>query len=179
MPVTSAVFEAVSLLAGTLAADLAPREWRRRTLETAVAVIAAEGGSILVHEPEQRRLRFDEVVGELEARLKGTTMEDGRGVAGHVAHTGQPCLHNDAPSAQVHFPMIDALFNFRTRNLATVPLRGPQGQAIGVFQLVNKREGDFTPDDLLALEALAAIAAASVEASDLSGVDSEAPSPEG
>jgi hypothetical protein len=59
--------DAVHLIARTLSSNLDSDEAMRRTLEVAVEVTAAEGGSILCHDREQACLRFRHVVGDSSA----------------------------------------------------------------------------------------------------------------
>jgi hypothetical protein len=58
MPQAIAPLDAVHPTARTLASNLDPDEAMRRTLEVAVEATAAEGGSILRHDPEQACLRY-------------------------------------------------------------------------------------------------------------------------
>jgi len=57
---------------------------------------------------------------------------------------------------------VDPQTGFRTKNLLCVPLRSPGGPVIGVFQVLNKRAGVFTPTDQEILEILSSQAARSI-----------------
>lgn len=57
---------------------------------------------------------------------------------------------------------VDPRTGFKTKNLLCVPLRSPGGPVIGVFQVLNKRAGVFTPTDEEILEILASQAARSI-----------------
>ena len=57
---------------------------------------------------------------------------------------------------------VDPRTGFTTKNLLCVPLRSPGGPVIGVFQVLNKRAGVFTPTDEEILEILASQAARSI-----------------
>jgi len=57
---------------------------------------------------------------------------------------------------------VDPRTGFKTKNLLCIPLRSPRGPVIGVFQVLNKRAGVFTPTDEEILEILASQAARSI-----------------
>jgi Nif-specific regulatory protein len=58
---------------------------------------------------------------------------------------------------------VDAQLSYQTRTLAAVPLRTTSGELLGVFEVINKKVGEFTADDESALVELAAHAAVSLE----------------
>src|SRR3989442_1639707 len=63
-------------------------------------------------------------------------------VAGHVALTGKILNLEDAyappPGAPYHInPAFDEQTGYRTRSTLVVPMRTPQGETIGVLQLIN------------------------------------------
>jgi signal transduction histidine kinase len=167
MPQAITPLDAVHLIARTLSSNLDPDEAMRRTLEVAVEVTAAEGGSILRHDPEQACLRFRHVVGEKAPQLVGYCMPDTEGVVGRVFHTNEASIDNDAASAPNRSRRVDEEMHFVTRDLATVPLCYPGGQVIGVIQVVNKRDGKFSEQDLEVLGVVASIAAMSIQNADL------------
>lgn len=107
-----------------------------------------ERGTLFLH---------DATTGELYSRVaEGQLMREIRilkdyGIAGAVFTSGEPLLTND-PYADPRFDKsVDQRTGFITRSIACVPLRSASGEAIGVMQSLNKREGDFTADDLLLL----------------------------
>jgi Nif-specific regulatory protein len=58
---------------------------------------------------------------------------------------------------------VDGRTGYLTKSLLCVPLRTPNGQVIGAFQVLNKKAGVFTTTDLEILEILASQAAISME----------------
>lgn len=58
---------------------------------------------------------------------------------------------------------VDEQLGFHTRNLLCVPLRTARGDLLGAFELLNKRQGDFTAADEQELMELAAHAAVALE----------------
>ena len=80
-----------------------------------------------------------------------------------VGLTGET-INLDEPYNDPRFnPEIDRRTGYRTRNMLTMPMRSEKGAIIGVFQLLNKRQGNFGPDDIEVLATLAASAAVALE----------------
>jgi K+-sensing histidine kinase KdpD len=147
----------------------------RLTLEAAVEAVDASGGSILLHDPAAKQLWFRHVMGTDEQGratsegfgLYGVAIGDSEGIAGQVFQTQTPQITNDASQNPQHAKRIDTEFQYETRNLVTVPIRYPGGMPLGVIQLVNKRDGDFTEEDLTVLDIVASISAMSAQNAEL------------
>ena len=86
-----------------------------------------------------------------------------RGIAGHVATSGEVLNIPDAYADSRFNPDIDQKTGYHTRNMLTMPMRNNQGEIIGVFQVLNKEKGPFTKDDEELLCAISGVAAASIE----------------
>ena len=127
-----------------------------------VQAIDAERGAIYLLDPKTGEL-YSRVLSADSGGLAEIRLEPGKGIAGHVAITGQALNIQDAytdPHFQASF---DQLTGFTTRSMLTVPMRNPQGEIIGVIQVVNKKGGPFTGRDERLLTAIAAQAAISIE----------------
>lgn len=82
------------------------------------------------------------------------------GIAGFVATTGKILNIDDVYEDSRFNPKIDRETGYKTRNILCVPMLNREGQIYGVFESMNKKNGDFTKEDgemLLALSAQAAI----------------------
>ena len=66
--------------------------------------------------------------------------------AGYVATTGEILNIKDAYSHPLFYKSLDESTGFKTRNMLCFPIQDENG-IIGVGQLCNKKEGDFTVDD--------------------------------
>src|SRR5438874_12979296 len=111
---------------------------------------------------------LDKDKGELWAKVALGTSDtirfDSRlGVAGAVLISGKKLTVEDAYKSPLFYPSIDSLTGFHTRNILSVPLRNPKQEVIGVFQVLNKREGRFTTEDEHFVGALANQAAVALE----------------
>lgn len=78
----------------------------------------------------------------------------GQGISGAVASRGEPILINDAPGSSHYYPEIDEITGFKTRSVLCVPMIS-QGKVIGVIEVLNKLDGDFTEDDKDVLQSIA------------------------
>ncbi len=79
-----------------------------------------------------------------------------RGIAGQVAISGQISIVPDAYADPRFNPEIDKTTGFKTRNIFTIPLDGLDGKRIGILQVLNKTDGDFTPEEEYLATALGA-----------------------
>jgi serine phosphatase RsbU (regulator of sigma subunit) len=87
----------------------------------------------------------------------------GRGIAGHVALTGEIVNIPDAYADNRFDPEVDKRTGFRTRNILTLPIRNKAGKIIATLQLLNKAAGSFTDDDTDVLLTLSGQMAMSLE----------------
>ena len=103
---------------------------------------------------------IDEETGELYSRVaQGLDIREIRimkdsGVAGRVFTTGEGMIIEDAYSNPLFDRSIDQETRYVTRNLACAPIRF-KGEMIGVLQVLNKKSGAYTKEDLRLLEAMA------------------------
>lgn len=132
-------------------------------LRTALDVVGADAGSVLLADPRTRQLNFRHVIGVKADRLRGTDIPWDQGIAGAVFLSGAPQVTGDAKRDRRHLDRIDAQTGYRTRDLITVPLKRWEGKPIGVLQVLNKRRGRLGKDDLTVLTIIAALMAAAVE----------------
>ncbi len=84
-----------------------------------------------------------------------------KGLAGHVAMTGETVNIKNAYESEYFNKDIDLQTGYKTRNILCMPIRNLSHQIVGVFQVLNKFEGDFTQKDedlLIAIGSSAGIA---------------------
>jgi serine phosphatase RsbU (regulator of sigma subunit) len=87
----------------------------------------------------------------------------GRGIAGHVAKTGDIVNIPDAYADSRFDPETDKRTGFHTRNILTIPIRNKAGKIIATLQLLNKSTGSFSDDDTDVLLTLSGQMAMSLE----------------
>jgi K+-sensing histidine kinase KdpD len=111
----------------------------------------------------------DEQANELWSKVaQGKNMVEirlplGKGLAGYVAKTGETMNIADAYKDPRFNPEIDRKSGYRTKNVLCMPMRDKEGKIVGVFQLLNKRDGPFGREDEAFIEALSVHAAIAVE----------------
>jgi len=87
----------------------------------------------------------------------------GRGIAGHVALTGEIVNIPDAYADDRFNPEVDKRTGFHTRNILTLPIRNKAGRIVAALQLLNKAAGSFTDEDTDVLLTLSGQMAMSLE----------------
>ncbi|HET9131883.1 MAG TPA: sigma 54-interacting transcriptional regulator, partial [Terriglobia bacterium] len=111
---------------------------------------------------------LDRATGQLWAKTALGVSESIRfdsrlGIAGAVLVSGKNIVVEDAYNSPLFYPSVDSKTGFQTRNILTVPLRNIRREIIGVFQVLNKKEGKFTSEDEQLVETLALHAAVALE----------------
>jgi len=129
-------------------------------LATLVEAISAETdserGSIFLNDPATNELysRVAQGTFNREIRLLNNT-----GIAGAVFTTGNGEIIHDAYADERFNREIDSKTGFKTHSILCAPIKSVKGEVIGVAQMLNKRNGKFSQDDLIVLEAMCTQAA--------------------
>lgn len=130
-------------------------------LASALAVVDAEDGSLLLLDEERQELVFAVVHGQARQRLTGYRMPRQQGIAGWVVENRRPRVVRDVRLDPTFNPAIDQFLGFQTRSMACVPLLEGD-RALGVIEALNKRsDREFSEVDhdlLLVVARLAAVA---------------------
>ncbi|MEF3279519.1 MAG: HD domain-containing protein [Elusimicrobiota bacterium] len=87
----------------------------------------------------------------------------GKGIVGWVAYTGQTFCVDDAYKSDKFNPEIDTITKFKTKNVLAVPLKNISGKIIGVFEVINKNNGNFNSEDEGILNLIGSLAAGAIE----------------
>jgi signal transduction histidine kinase len=131
-------------------------------MERINAVLKVEAGSLLLVDNETGELVFQIALGEKAEGVKPFRLQMGQGIAGHVARSGEPLMISDAQKDRRHYKAPDVATDFLTRSILCVPMIF-KGKIIGVIEIMNKLEGDFTESDLTLLNSIATYAAIAIE----------------
>jgi signal transduction histidine kinase len=86
-----------------------------------------------------------------------------KGLAGSVFKSGEPAIVADAKKDGRHYPNIDQLTGFRTRDMIVMPLKQWGHPPIGVLEVMNKRDGCLDEGDVALLTVVSALTTAAVE----------------
>jgi len=136
---------------------LKEKEVFSQILKRSCEIIGAEGMSVLIRSADNDYLKFYAVESsakELLLKLKVVPVKEG--IAGWVFSTGKAVLLNDPYSHPKFLPAVDAKTGYQTRNIICVPLISRM-KTMGVLEIVNKKAGNFTQDDMYFTQALAGI----------------------
>ncbi len=132
-------------------------------LASAVQVMGASAGSLLLLDQETNELVFKVTEGGGGVALEGTRMPADKGIAGWVVSHREPLIVDDVNRDDRHYPRIAQEHDFTATSLLCVPMIA-KGQIIGVLQVLNKQPGMyFTTDDQEILTTFAAQSAVAIE----------------
>ena len=154
--------EAARRISEALFEHLTPDELVAKALRTALDVVQAESGSILLADPASQQLIFRHSIGESPVK-PGAAIPWDRGIAGSVFQSGNPLVVRDAKQDPRHISAIDELTAHTTRDMIALPLKRWEGEPIGVLEVLNKRGGLLDDDDVAILSIVSAITASSIE----------------
>ncbi len=97
----------------------------------------------------------------LGLEVKEIRLPINKGLVGHVAMSGETINIKNAYESKYFNSEIDTKTGYKTKNILAMPIRNLSHQIVGVFQVLNKIDGDFTKKDeelLLAIGSSAGIA---------------------
>lgn len=147
-------------LAKKLSSDINLDSLLEKIVDFTCDVLEAERATVFLIDKEKNELWSRVGVGIDKKEIRFSLFE---GIAGEVARTGVTALIND-PYNHPHFnKKIDQETGFITRNILCAPLWNLNGEIIGVFQVLNKIDGEFTKDDEDCLYTFSTNAAKSIE----------------
>jgi len=111
---------------------------------------------------------YDENTKELWSKIAIGIKEEIRfpadkGIAGHAWKTGEVVNIADAYKDERFNPEVDKKTGYRTKSILTMPLLNLYNEIIGVFQVLNKKDGSFTRNNEKLLSAISFIAASAIE----------------
>jgi len=164
-----------------MGADLSMEMSLRQIMAEAKTLLGADAASVFLVDAESQ-----ELVSEVNSTGEVLRIPIWKGIAGHVATTGEPVIIRDAYQDARFNKTVDKNTGYRTRSIMCAPLKVRGGNLIGVVQLINKgskgalapmgsrcrfstdSEDDelcFSADDLNFLQVFAAQAATAVATS--------------
>ena len=130
------------------------------TMDMIREVMNVEAGSLLFLEDNEL-----EIAVAFNMRIKAMKkfrLKLGQGIAGYVAARGEAIIVNDTEKSAHFFPVIDENSGFRTQSALCVPMIS-QGRVIGVIEVLNKINGEFSVDDKDLLQAIATSVCIAIE----------------
>lgn len=121
-------------------------------MKTTTAELGADRGTIFLNDQETGELYSRIAQGNIQREIR---ILNTNGVAGAVFQSGESLVISDAYSDERFDQSIDEKTGYVTKSILCVPIRAAKNEIIGVAQVLNKKEGQFTEDDVMLLEAIA------------------------
>lgn len=122
--------------------------------------LGADRGTIFLNDQETGELYSRVAQGNLQREIR---VLNSSGIAGSVFQSGKSVIVHDAYSDNRFNHSIDEKTGYVTKSVLCVPIRAAKNEIIGVAQVLNKKEGQFTKDDEMLLEAIATQAAIALQ----------------
>lgn len=129
-------------------------------MTSAAELLDARAGSLLLLDEETDELVFR--VATADPEIVGTRIPAGAGIAGAAVQSREPVVIGDTSQDERFYGEVDKAVGVRTENLVAVPLV-VKDRALGVIEVMNKREGTFGDDDVEIARALASLAAVALD----------------
>ena len=137
------------------------REWAQterletllhRMAEGATRLLECDRATIFLWDRRQHLLIGRPALGMENNELR---IPDDAGVVGRVVRTGEPQRVDRHDDRRAIHAAVDKQSGYQTETILCVPLVSPAGEVLGAFELLNKRQGNFTADDQAELSELA------------------------
>jgi signal transduction histidine kinase len=132
-----------------------------RIVNAAAELSDANAASILLYDKSKKQLFFQASTNLDSLLMRGLIVPVEGSIAGTIVKTRKPII-SQAQQDPRHFNGLEEKTKLRVTTLLGVPLI-TKGEVIGVLEAINKREGDFTQDDMDVLSALGSQAAVAID----------------
>jgi signal transduction histidine kinase len=150
-------------ISGILTAELQLEPLLNEILRSAVQIMDAAAGALILLDSETDELVFAVIAGGGGVALLEHRMKKDEGIAGWVVTHGQPVIIDDVAQDERWYRKIQKDTGFLTSSLICVPLTY-KGSVIGALEILNKLSGgEFDEDDLDLLTTLAHQSATAIE----------------
>jgi signal transduction histidine kinase len=145
-------------LASTLDLD----ELLDRIVNAAADITSAESASILLYDNTSRQLYFQVATNLDEPTMRGLVVPLEGSIAGWIVTNRKPVRSDNVHEDPRHFGDIAQTTGIPTQSILGIPLI-TKDKIVGVLEVLNKQEGNFTSGDENLLSVLGAQAAVAIE----------------
>ncbi|MEM7344212.1 MAG: GAF domain-containing protein, partial [Chloroflexota bacterium] len=149
-------------VAHTLASTLNLREVLTAITDQVEGMLNVEAGFLLLKDSATNDLVFQIALGSSANQIQSFRIPIGQGIAGQVLDTGVPQMLTEITPDQRELLDIKILRHMTVRNLICVPLIVRE-YIIGVLEIFNHKEDNFTQRDFDLLQAIVSYAAIAIE----------------
>ncbi len=158
----SAELATLNDIASAVTSSLDTREIYHLVVEKLNEYFRVEAGSLLMRNDETGELEFVMTLEGGEEKLAGFTVPRGQGVVGHVAETQRYAIVHNPEDDPRFYSKISEATGYTTRTILCVPMI-VKGRTIGIIELLNKHDGEFTEEDANRLMRMAATIGVALE----------------
>lgn len=127
-----------------------------RMAEAATKLFDCDRATIFLWDRTQKMLVGRPALGMENNELR---VPEDAGVVGRVVKSGEPERVDRSDDRAAIHAAVDKKSGYSTETILCVPIVSPAGKTLGAFEILNKRQGNFTPDDLTGLTEFATYAA--------------------
>jgi phosphoserine phosphatase len=131
-------------------------------VDTSRELLGAQRASVFLYDRDNGQLVTRVATGVDEIRIPADT-----GISGATIQGGESILVPDAYADERFNQQVDRDTGYRTRNIISTPLRGHDGQLVGVLQVINRVDGDFSAADVTLAETFGAQAGVALQRANL------------
>ena len=161
--VANRYLEAVGRISEGLYARTDVKDVIRFTISTALELVQAEAGAVLLANADSQQLVCFDAVGSVASSVIGSSIPWNHGLVGSVFSSGEGEIVTDVTADSRHLSIVDVMTDYITRQIIVVPLKRWHGEPLGVLQILNKKENVFTKEDADILAIVSALATAVIE----------------
>ena len=120
-------------------------------MEMSTYELGAERSSLFLNDQQSGELYTRFAQGNFQREIR---IINDSGIAGSVFQSGRGRIIHDAYKDKSFNSSVDERTGYTTRNMICVPIKTVKNEIIGVAQVLNKKKGRFTKEDLGLLEAI-------------------------
>ena len=122
--------------------------------------LEADRGTLFLNDKETNELYSRVAQGDLTREIR---ILNNVGIAGAIFNSKQGEIIHDVYKDQRFNKEVDQETGYRTKNMICCPVKTVGGETIGVIQVLNKKKGRFTKNNLTVVDAISTQAAVSIQ----------------
>jgi signal transduction histidine kinase len=149
-------------IARTLSSTLHFDEVLTRIMERVDEILKVEFGALFLIDALTGDLVFQRGLGDKAEAVKPFRIPRGQAIAGEVALRGKPLMITEANLNGRNLTELEQRLPLSIRNALCVPLISNE-RVIGILKVINKKDSDFSQNDLELLSSIASYAAIAIE----------------
>jgi signal transduction histidine kinase len=155
-------FEATLLISRALSLHTTFEDLVAQTLDTALAALGAQCGSILIADPATQHLVNYYCVGAKPVQ-RGSAFPWHEGIAGSVFRSAKHAIIVDGENDPLVPEKIDKFTGSVINNMLILPLKRWQGEPIGVIEILNTQHPRITEEDVAVVTIISSLATPVIE----------------